>query len=293
MSRLINLKVWFEGARPKTIPAAIAPVIVGTASVSDTKFAAVNFILAMLVSISLQVGVNYANDYSDGVRGTDDERIGPRRLVGSGLVSFESVKLAAFASFGLACIFGLVLAISTTLWLLPIGFACILAAWFYTGGKTPYGYKGLGEISVFIFFGLIATTGAAFVQVETIDKLALLSSIPVGFLAMALLAINNLRDIETDRESGKRTLAVRLGAKGTRRLFIFLLVGSIILYCIFSFIYSYAGLLVFLSIPLGVQAVRTISKDNKASSLIKSLELTAKMHISSAGLFSLGLWLGL
>ena len=179
--------------------------------------------LALIVSLSLQVGVNYANDYSDGIKGTDDNRVGPTRLVASGLASAKSVKQAAFIAFAISAVVGLVLALSTSLWLIAIGAAAILAAWTYTGSKRPYGYLGLGEISVFLFFGLVATMGSYCVQTEKITWQSFLVAIPMGSLACAILAINNLRDREQDEQVGKRTLAVRLGDARARKLFIALL----------------------------------------------------------------------
>ncbi len=214
---------WIVGARPRTLPAAIAPVLVATAlaaSDADNPMAA----LALLVSLSLQVGVNYANDYSDGIKGTDDNRVGPTRLVASGLASAKSVKQAAFLSFAIAAVVGSILALQSSLWLLAVGAAAIFAAWTYTGSKRPYGYLGLGEISVFIFFGVVATMGSYFVQTELITWQSFIVSIPMGALACSILAINNLRDRAQDDLVGKRTLAVRLGDAGARKLFISLLV---------------------------------------------------------------------
>lgn len=214
---------WIVGARPRTLPAAIAPVLVATAlaaSDADIPMAA----LALLVSLSLQVGVNYANDYSDGIKGTDDNRVGPTRLVASGLASAKSVKQAAFLSFAIAAVVGSILALQSSLWLLAVGAAAIFAAWTYTGSKRPYGYLGLGEISVFIFFGVVATMGSYFVQTELITWQSFIVSIPMGALACSILAINNLRDLAQDELVGKRTLAVRLGDAGARKLFISLLV---------------------------------------------------------------------
>lgn len=213
---------WIVGARPRTLPAAIAPVVVATALAgSDADFIAAG--LALVVSLSLQVGVNYANDYSDGIKGTDDNRVGPTRLVASGLASAKSVKQAAFISFAVAAVVGLSLAFSTSLWLIAIGAAAILAAWTYTGSKRPYGYLGLGEISVFLFFGLVATMGSYYVQTELVSWKSLVVAIPMGALACAILAINNLRDRAQDELVGKKTLAVRLGDAGARKLFIALL----------------------------------------------------------------------
>ena len=210
------------GARPRTLPAAIAPVLVATTLAgSNADFAMAG--LALVVSLALQVGVNYANDYSDGIKGTDDNRIGPTRLVASGLASAKSVKQAAFISFAVAAAVGLVLAYSTSLWLVAVGAAAIFAAWTYTGSKRPYGYLGLGEISVFLFFGLVATMGSYYVQTQEITWQSFVVAIPMGCLACAILAINNLRDRAQDELVGKRTLAVRLGDSRARKLFIALL----------------------------------------------------------------------
>ena len=210
------------GARPRTLPAAIAPVLVATTLAgSDADFAMAG--LALVVSLALQVGVNYANDYSDGIKGTDDNRVGPTRLVASGLASAKSVKQAAFISFAVAAAVGSVLAYSTSLWLVAVGAAAIFAAWTYTGSKRPYGYLGLGEISVFLFFGLVATMGSYYVQAQEITWQSFIVAIPMGCLACAILAINNLRDRAQDELVGKRTLAVRLGDSRARKLFIALL----------------------------------------------------------------------
>ena len=213
---------WIVGARPRTLPAAFAPVLVATAlAASDADFAMAG--LALVVSLSLQVGVNYANDYSDGIKGTDDNRVGPTRLVASGLASAKSVRQAALVSFVVAAAVGLVLAVSTSLWLIAVGAAAMFAAWTYTGSKRPYGYLGLGEISVFLFFGLVATMGSYYVQTEKLTWQSFLVAIPMGCLACAILAINNLRDRAQDELVGKRTLAVRLGDARARKLFIALL----------------------------------------------------------------------
>ena len=203
---------WIEGARPRTLPAAVAPVLVGTGAAAAAGDARpVRALLALVVSLALQVGVNYANDYSDGIRGTDTERVGPLRLVGSGVSSPAAVKRAALAAFAVAAAAGLVLAALTTWWLVAVGAAAMLAAWFYTGGSRPYGYRALGEISVFVFFGLVATVGTAYVQVERVTVTAVAGGVGGGALACALLVVNNLRDIPTDSVTGKRTLAVVLG----------------------------------------------------------------------------------
>lgn len=213
------------GARPRTLPAAIAPVVVATAlAAKDADFMAAS--LALVVSLSLQVGVNYANDYSDGIKGTDDNRVGPTRLVASGLASAKAVKQAAFISFAVAALVGSWLAVSTSLWLIVVGAAAIFAAWTYTGSKRPYGYLGLGEISVFLFFGLVATMGSYYVQTELLTWQSFVVAIPMGSLACAILAINNLRDRAQDELVGKRTLAVRLGDAGARKLFIALIFSA-------------------------------------------------------------------
>src|SRR5512139_3964646 len=220
-----RLGPWIAGARPRTLPAAVVPVLVGTAcAVRDTGdwnhgIIVWRSVAAMIVSLAIQVGTNYANDYSDGIRGTDAVRVGPIRLVASGLASPSAVKRAAFASFAVAAVAGLALAAAAGWWLIAVGAAAFLAGWFYTGGPRPYGYAGFGELFVFVFFGVVATTGSAFVQIVRITPLTLAVSVPVGMLAVALLVVNNLRDIPGDTVSGKRTLAVRLGDKRTRILY--------------------------------------------------------------------------
>ena len=211
---------WLQGARPRTLPAAVGPVAAGTGAAAavdalDTGRA----LLALLVALALQIGVNYANDFSDGIRGTDTDRAGPLRLVGSGLATPGAVRTAALISFAVAAVAGLVLAALTTWWLLTVGAAAIVAAWFYTGGPRPYGYRGLGEVSVFVFFGLVATVGTTYVQAERVTAVAVLLGVGCGALACAILVANNLRDLDGDRTAGKVTLAVRLGDRRTRRLF--------------------------------------------------------------------------
>ena len=208
---------WVVGARPRTLPAAVVPVAIG-AGVGFGEHGARWWTvpLAMVVSLALQVGVNYANDHSDGVRGTDDVRVGPVRLVAGGLASARAVKHAAFAAFGVAAVAGLVLAATTTWWLIVVGVASVLAGWFYTGGSHPYGYLGFGEVFVFVFFGLVATVGTTYVVLQRLPAATWWLGAGAGALACSLLVINNLRDIPTDREVGKRTLAVRLGDARTR-----------------------------------------------------------------------------
>jgi len=221
---------WVSGARPRTLPAAVVPVAVGAAVASFTGFeiGAFSFgartFLALVVALALQVGVNYANDYSDGIRGTDTQRVGPIRLVGQGLASPSDVKRAAFISFGVATLAGVILVLLTAAWwLLIVGALAVASAWFYTGGPRPYGYAGLGEIFVFVFFGLVAVVGTTFVLTDQIQLVAILFAIPVGVLACALLVINNLRDIPGDTLAGKKTLAVRLGDANTRDFYGFCL----------------------------------------------------------------------
>ncbi len=211
---------WIAGSRPRTLPAALAPVLAGTA-IAHFERGAVwwKAALALVVALALQVGVNYANDYSDGIRGTDAERVGPMRLVGSGRATPRSVLAAAGIAFAVAAAAGLVLAASTTWWLVAIGAASIVAAWFYTGGSRPYGYLALGEVMVFVFFGLVAVVGTTYVQLERTPVGAWYAAVGVGALACAILVVNNLRDIPTDREVGKRTLAVLLGDHRTRVLY--------------------------------------------------------------------------
>ena len=212
---------WLEGARPRTLPAAIAPVAAGTgAAAAVDGFDLARALLALVVATALQVAVNYANDYSDGVRGTDADRVGPLRLVGSGVATPKAVRSAAMLAFLLAAVAGIALATLVSWWLLAVGAACIVAAWFYTGGRSPYGYRGLGEVSVFVFFGLVATAGTTYVQAREVTSAAVLAGIGCGALACAILVANNLRDIPTDEVAGKRTLAVRLGDRRTRLLYL-------------------------------------------------------------------------
>ncbi|WP_183095659.1 1,4-dihydroxy-2-naphthoate polyprenyltransferase [Nocardioides stalactiti] len=221
---------WLAGARPRTLPAAVAPVLAGSGVAAyDDAFVGWKAALALVVSLALQVAVNYANDYSDGIRGTDDERVGPLRLVGSGLATPGAVKRAAFLAFGVAGVAGLALAATTAWWLVAVGLLCVLAAWYYTGGSKPYGYLGLGEVMVFVFFGLVAVVGTTYVQTETWGDTgwpAVLAGCGVGALACAILVVNNLRDIPTDTVSGKITLAVRLGDRRTRAFFAVLVLLS-------------------------------------------------------------------
>ena len=215
---------WLIGARIKTLPAAISPVLIGTSYAEQITW--INAALALIVALFLQIAVNYANDYSDGIKGTDQNRIGPIRLVASGLASAVAVRNAAYISFLIAAIAGSILSFNISMWLFIIGGISILAAWGYTGGKKPYGYIGFGELSVFVFFGLVATIGSYYIQSEELNWQIFLLSIPVGCLSCAVLVINNLRDLSNDKLVGKRTLAVLLGDNKTRNFYIVLLVIS-------------------------------------------------------------------
>jgi 1,4-dihydroxy-2-naphthoate octaprenyltransferase len=276
---------WVIGARPRTLPAAVAPVLVATAYAgSDWKPTAAA--LALLVSLSLQIGVNYANDYSDGIRGTDDSRIGPVRLTASGIAPAKSVKNAAFISFFISALAGLALAIQTSWWLIAVGALAIAAAWGYTGGANPYGYRGLGEISVFVFFGLVATVGTYFVQTEEINLEILIISIPMGSLACAILAINNLRDRAQDQVVGKRTMAVRLGDRGARILYISLLIAAH-LFALLTF--KPFTLITLLALPISLPLAKSVWSGTSGAALIPSLAKTGKLQLVFALLFALGL----
>jgi len=266
---------WILGARIKTLPAAIAPVIVGTSLADQIKV--INALLALIVSLSLQIAVNYANDFSDGVRGTDSNRIGPTRLVASELATASSVKNASFISFFVAIIAGTLLAFNTSVWLIAVGLISILAAWGYTGGKKPYGYLGFGELAVFIFFGIVATVGSYYVQVEQISSSALLLSIPMGSLSCAILVINNLRDLNQDKLVSKRTLAVKLGDANTRIFYLLLLVLAQVSAAAAASINNYA-LLTLLWLPLTYSAANQVLKGASGKELITILGKTSRLQ---------------
>jgi 1,4-dihydroxy-2-naphthoate polyprenyltransferase len=222
---MANPAQWLAGARPKTLPAALAPVLVGTgAAAALDGFRPGPALLALVVALALQVAVNYANDYSDGKRGTDADRVGPMRLVGSGAATPRQVLVAAGLAFGIAAVAGLALAAMSSWWLVAVGVVCIVAAWTYTGGPLPYGYRALGEVFVFVFFGLVAVVGTTYAQTRTLPGLAFAVAVPIGLLSVALLMVNNLRDIDGDAVVGKRTLAVLLGDRATRLAYVGLLV---------------------------------------------------------------------
>jgi 1,4-dihydroxy-2-naphthoate octaprenyltransferase len=294
MSGRPKLSVWVAGARPRTLPAAVVPVAVGAGAALGVDGADVSWWrvdVALAVSLLLQIGVNYANDYSDGVRGTDDVRVGPIRLVASGAASPRAVKLAALASLGLAAVAGLALAIATSWWLLVVGAAALLAAWGYTGGPKPYGYLGLGEVFVFTFFGLVATVGTTFVAIASVPWVAWPAAVGVGSLACGLLVVNNLRDIPTDTLAGKRTLAVRLGDRGTRWLYVALVLAAAASAVVVAFDRPWAALGV-LVLPVAIAPIRTITGGAVGRDLIAVLGATGKVQLAYGALVTLGLALG-
>lgn len=278
------------GARPRTLPAALVPVAVGGACASASADAVWwRISLALIVSLALQVGVNYANDYSDGVKGTDSVRVGPLRLVGSGVASASGVKRAAFICFGVAAIAGLVLAVQTSLWLILVGIAAIISAWTYTGGPLPYGYAGLGEVFVFIFFGVVATMGTEFAVSEKVTGVGAVASVAVGAFACALLVVNNLRDIPGDTVSGKRTLAVKLGDAGTRKLFALILMAAATAIVVTSFTagpFAMAGLI---GVIAARPAISDIAKGLKGRDLIPVLGAVGRAQMILGVTYSVGL----
>ena len=283
--------VWLAGARPRTWPAAIVPVIVGS-SASQAAPEGVRVILVLVIALFLQIGVNYANDYSDGIRGSDDSRVGPMRLVASGAAKPLSVRRAALLSFVIAAVAGLYLAVLTSLWLVPIGAAAIVAAWCYTGGPRPYGYSGLGELFVFVFFGLVATAGSTYVQDEEVTALAVGASIPVGLLAVALLVTNNLRDLPKDALVGKNTLAVRMGDKPTRVMYVLCIVMSLLCLPYLSLLRP-AVLIALLSVLLAVKPIRLVARGATGQDLVAVLGATGKLQMLFGVLLSVGLAIGI
>jgi len=287
---MATVSQWVEGARPRTLPAAVAPVLVGTGAAyalgrADSALA----LLALLVSLALQVGVNYANDYSDGIRGTDQERVGPVRLVGQGLARPDNVKLAAMLFFASAALFGLALvAISGAFVMLLVGAASIAAAWYYTGGKKPYGYSGLGEVFVFVFFGLVATLGTTYTQAGTLSISSIAGAVGVGAIASAILVANNLRDIPSDSSHGKGTLAVRLGATRTRDLYAVLLTIALASVLIVGIIHL-SALIALLSFALALPLVRRVMSGAVGKDLVPVLSGTGRFELVYATLLALGL----
>ncbi|TNC40984.1 1,4-dihydroxy-2-naphthoate polyprenyltransferase [Mumia zhuanghuii] len=283
---------WIAGARPRTLPAAVAPVVAGTGAAlyadGEVWWKAV---VCLLLSLALQIGVNYANDYSDGVKGTDDDRVGPMRLVGSGAASAGAVKRAAFACFGVGGALGLALAATSGWWLVLVGVAAIGAAWFYTGGARPYGYRALGEVSVFVFFGLVAVLGTTYVQVGEFTGPSLAASIGIGALACAILVANNIRDIPTDTVSGKRTLAVVLGERGSRTFFIALLVVALVtVWWLAS--YTPGALLGLLAFPWALRAATPVARGARGLGLLPTLRDTGIAELVYAVGIAVGLAVG-
>lgn len=282
---------WVEGARPRTLPAALAPVLAGSGIAwFEGGFDPVLAGLALVVALALQIGVNFANDYSDGVRGTDEARVGPKRLVGSGAASPSQVRAAAFAGFGVAAVAGLAVVVVTGhWWLLALGAACIVAAWYYTGGRRPYGYLGLGELFVFVFFGLVAVAGTVYIQVGAVGAAAWWTAVAIGALACAILVANNLRDLEGDRAAGKRTLATRLGDRGTRRFFVGLLAVATVGVVGVAATSTWWALLGLLMVLLLVGPVVEVLRGGSGRRLIPVLKQTSLAELLCAA----GLFLGL
>ncbi|MCC2592125.1 1,4-dihydroxy-2-naphthoate polyprenyltransferase [Tessaracoccus sp. OS52] len=276
-----NISVWVAGARPNTLPAALAPVLAGAAvpahlGIYDWPLA----LLCFVVALGLQIGVNYANDYSDGVRGTDDDRVGPVRLTASGLASPAAVKRAAFICFGVSAVAGLaVVAISGHWWLLVVGALCILAAWFYTGGKKPYGYLGLGEVFVFVFFGLVAVGGTAYVIGDGVPPATWAAATAIGALASALLVVNNLRDLAKDQVAGKLTLATRLGDVGTRRFYVALIGLAALAVVIFAALTTWAALIALLAFGMALRPVQRMLSGATGTALIPLLRGTSMTEL--------------
>jgi 1,4-dihydroxy-2-naphthoate polyprenyltransferase len=281
---------WLAGARPRTLPVSAAPVVVGTCAAVQLADDVIwwRAIGALVVALSLQVGVNYANDYSDGVRGTDSDRRGPIRLVASGLASPESVKRAAGLALLVAAVVGLVLALVVNPWLLLVGVAAVAAAVLYTGGPKPYGYLGLGELVVLAFFGFVATTGSAYVQLERIPATAWWGSLVVGLPTVAVLLANNIRDIPTDAVAGKRTLAVRIGPIAARQLFAFCLAGAFVAVVPMCFDAPWAAL-GFLAIPFAIQPLHLVLTRDDPPGLVAGLVATVRLTVVLAALVSVGL----
>jgi 1,4-dihydroxy-2-naphthoate octaprenyltransferase len=284
---------WVLGARPRTLPASVVPVVVGSAVAGAAGgFVWWRALLAAVVAIAMQIGTNYANDYSDGIRGTDEVRVGPIRLVAGGLASPRAVKTAALAAFGVAGVAGLALAATVSWWLIAVGAACIAAGWLYTGGPRPYGYAGLGEVFVFVFFGLVATIGTAYVQLSRFTGLEVLAAVPVGLLAVSMLVVNNLRDIPGDAVAGKRTLAVRVGAPATRIVYCVCLLVPLALAVVVAL--AVAGgrpwaLIGLAAAPLAVPPVRAVVAGASGRDLIAVLGRTGRYQLAFGALLALGI----
>ena len=285
-----GIKLWVEGARLRTLPLAISPIAIGAgAAAAANSFNPGLTLLALAVALFLQIGVNFANDYSDGIRGTDEHRVGPLRLTGSKSVRPQAVKFAAFLFFGLAALAGLAIVLITQQWwFIAVGIAAIVAAWFYTGGKSPYGYSGLGEIAVFIFFGLVATYGTAYIQIGAFDLNALLGAIAAGFFASAVLMVNNIRDIDTDRHVGKRTLAVKVGKKWAKAIYFAMIWLPMLILAPYPFIYP-ATIFAWAAVLLVIPATLIVATAKTPKELILALKLTSFASLGYAVLFGIGL----
>jgi 1,4-dihydroxy-2-naphthoate octaprenyltransferase len=285
-----DLKLWIKGARLRTLPLAVAPILIGAGTADLAKKFDLGYVLlALAVALFLQIGVNYSNDYSDGIRGTDDNRKGPARLTGGGFVPPKQVRNAAFASFAVAAVFGLVITVLTQQWwFVGVGVVCILAAWFYTGGKKPYGYAGLGEVIVFIFFGLVATIGTDYIQTLEVTFLSVLGGAAAGCFATAVLLINNIRDIETDRLSGKKTLSTRIGKTASLVLFVMLTWAPFTLVAPLWFVAPAAFVVNLFILPVLIINVIAVSAKSPKDQIL-ALQLTSY----TALLFAFGLSWGL
>lgn len=284
-----RLTDWLSAARPRTLPAAVAPVLVGAAVAYSTgQIRLLSTLAALIVGLALQIGVNFANDYSDGIRGTDRVRIGPQRLVASGAAAPGRVKAAAFTSFGIGALAGCYLAWTSTWWFIPIGVAAIVAAWFYTGGPRPYGYAGFGEVFVFLFFGLVAVLGTCYANCLHLPAPAWWGAAGIGLLACALLVVNNLRDIPTDTVTGKRTLAVRLGDRRTRVFYLALLVGAGLAIVAIALHQPWA-LVAFGALPLAIKPIRAVAGGHTGQALIGALGGTGALEFGYALLLAIGL----
>ncbi len=283
---------WLRGARPWSLPASASPVVVGCGvAIGGSSFSWPRAVLALVVALALQVGVNYANDYSDGVRGTDAVRLGPPRLVSSGAAHPAAVRRAATLAFAVACGAGLVLAALSSWWLVAVGAVAVVAAWTYTGGPLPYGYRALGELSVLVFFGLVPVVGTAYAQTGRIEGVAVLGGVATGFLACAILVVNNLRDIPTDTVTGKRTLTVLLGDASTRRLYVLLVLAPLLLAAASAAARPWA-LLALLSAPGWLAPVRRVLGGAQQMQLVPALVRTTRLELGFAFLLAAGLAVG-
>jgi len=280
---------WLAGTRPRTLPAAVVPVLIGSGvALGYGRFSWWRALLALVVALALQVGVNFANDYSDGIRGSDERRVGPVRLVAAGLAPPRQVLSAAFGCFVVAGVAGLALAAVTSWWLVAVGAACIAAAWFYTGGPKPYGYSGLGEVFVFLCFGVVAVAGTAYVQMKALSWLGLAAAVPAGLLACALLMVNNLRDIGTDTVAGKRTLAVVLGDARSRWGYVLTLLVPFGVAALLAFFRPFT-LLTALALPLARPPIRSVRAGASGPALIRALGQTGRLQLAFGIAFTIGL----